>query len=189
MSDAYTERLLDLAYGELSTREARQVEAHAASCEACRAELARIRGTRRVMAALPDEAAPERGERILIAAAREAAEARRPRRLVPRWLLGGAVVAASVAVVAAVSLRVSEWTPRHGEEPSQLQSPYAARPLDFEAPPAASPPPVRAPDPRDASSAERVAGAAPEAKDARAKPGRVAAAPPASRREAAPAPA
>ncbi|HEX9053146.1 MAG TPA: zf-HC2 domain-containing protein, partial [Anaeromyxobacter sp.] len=126
--DAYRDRLLDLAYGELSGREAREVEAHAAGCEACRAELARIRGTRRIMAALPDEAAPERGERILLAAAREAAEARGGRRLAPRWLLAGAVVAASVAIVAAVSLRVSEWTPRRGEQRSLLESPYASRP-------------------------------------------------------------
>jgi hypothetical protein len=112
MSDAYTERLLDLAYGELSKREAREVEAHAATCEACRAELSRIRGTRRAMATLAHEPAPERGERILLAAAREAAEARRPRRLVPRWLVGGAVVAASLAIVTAVSIRVAELAPR-----------------------------------------------------------------------------
>ena len=75
--DAFQDRLLDLAYGELSPREAREVEAHAASCPACRAELARIRETRRIMAALPDEPAPEAGERLLLAAAREAARASR----------------------------------------------------------------------------------------------------------------
>ncbi|HEY6098844.1 MAG TPA: zf-HC2 domain-containing protein, partial [Anaeromyxobacter sp.] len=138
--DAYTDRLLDLAYGELPKREAREVEEHAATCEACRAELGRIRGTRRVMAALPEEPAPDRGERILLTAAREAADARRPRPLVPRWLLGGAVVAASVAVVAAVSFRVAEWSPRK-DEPNALlgDSPYASPP------PAAAEAPVAPP--------------------------------------------
>ena len=70
MSDAYTDRLLDLAYGELPKREAREVEAHAASCDACRAELARIRGTRQVMAALPEEPAPDRGLRLSMPAQR-----------------------------------------------------------------------------------------------------------------------
>ncbi len=68
------DRLLDLACGELSPRDARAVEEHAAACEVCGAELARLRGTRRIMAALPEEPAPERGERILLAAAREAAD-------------------------------------------------------------------------------------------------------------------
>jgi hypothetical protein len=103
--DAFQDRLLDLAYGELSPREAREVEAHAASCPACRAELARIRETRRIMAALPDEPAPEAGERILLAAAREAARARRRAPLLPRW--GWALsMAATLAVVGAVSYRI-----------------------------------------------------------------------------------
>ena len=105
--DAFQDRLLDLAYGELSPREAREVEAHAASCPACRAELARIRETRRIMAALPDEPAPEAGERLLLAAAREAARARRRAPLLPRW--GWALsFAATLAVVGAVSYRILE---------------------------------------------------------------------------------
>ncbi|HET8539487.1 MAG TPA: zf-HC2 domain-containing protein [Anaeromyxobacter sp.] len=188
MSDAFSDRLLDLAYGELSKREAREVEAHAASCEPCRAELARIRATRRVMATLPQEPAPERGERILIAAAGEAAEARRPRRLVPRWLLGGAVVAASLAVVAVVSVRVARLGPER-EERSDLRaaSRYAT-----------PPPPERekavalsAPDPGeargDAHAVERPAAAEPRPG---AAPPRVVGAPAAPRRrEPSPAPA
>jgi hypothetical protein len=181
MSDAYTDRLLDLAYGELPKREAREVEAHAASCDACRAELARIRGTRRAMAALPEEPAPERGERILLAAAREAAGRRRPRRLVPRWLLGGAVVAASIAVVAAVSYRVAGWSPRR-DDPNALlgESRYAAPPpaASSEAAPSAAAPAPAGPGERDtATSAPRTR-----------EPTRIAAAPaPAPRREPAPA--
>jgi hypothetical protein len=142
-------RLLDLAYGELSPREAREVEAHAASCEACRAELARIQGTRRVMSALPVEPAPERGERVLVAAAREAAGRRRERGPVPRWLWRGALVALPVAAVLAVSVRIIDMRPKGREGPDALlgDSPYAAR---VESPPAAAPPPAREHEARDA---------------------------------------
>jgi len=153
--DAFTEKLLDLAYGELSPREARKVEAHAASCEACRGEIAHIRETRRVMAGLPQEPAPERGERILLAAAREAAALRaqgqpdeaaperagawgaRPHRApqqegrFPPWLWGASVVAASLVAVAAVSYRIVAMRPgplQRGDNEALLgDSPYAAR--------------------------------------------------------------
>ncbi len=96
--EALREKLLDLAYGELSPREAREVEGHAAACAECAAELARMRGTRAVMRKLPEEPAPDAGERILVAAAREASEARaRPRRL-PRWIWRGSAVAALAAL-------------------------------------------------------------------------------------------
>lgn len=126
------DRLLDLAYGELPRRVARRVEEHAASCEACRAELARIRDTRRLMSALPDEPAPEGGERILVAAAREAARGRAPTRRPSRWLWGGAVAAASVAAVVAVSYRLLELRPgplaRDGRDALLGDSPYARAP-------------------------------------------------------------
>jgi hypothetical protein len=109
--DAYTDRLLDLAYGELSGREARDVEAHATTCAACRAELARIRETRRIMSALPQEPAPDRGEGILLAAARQASGGRRPRRVLPPWVLGAAVAACSIVAVAAVSYRIVALRP------------------------------------------------------------------------------
>jgi hypothetical protein len=136
------DRLLDLAYGELLPRDAREVEEHAASCEGCAAELARIRGTRRLMAALPVEPAPPQGERILVAAAREAARRRPPRRLVPRWALAAAVAAASLAAVAAVSWRIVAMRPGGigREDPQALMgdAPYA-RPAPEGAPPAARP--------------------------------------------------
>jgi hypothetical protein len=128
--ESFSERLLDLAYGELSPREAREVEGHAASCQACRAELAQIRETRRIMAALPEEPAPEQGERILLAAAREAAERRVPKRLLPPWLWGAAAVAASLVAVAAVSYRIVSMRPGPLERPDREallgESPYAA---------------------------------------------------------------
>jgi len=46
--DRFRDRLLELAYGELPPRQAREVEAHAESCAECGVELGRIRATRRV---------------------------------------------------------------------------------------------------------------------------------------------
>ncbi|BDG03790.1 anti-sigma factor family protein [Anaeromyxobacter oryzae] len=108
------EKLLDLAYGELPAREARDVEAHAGECTECRDALRRIRETRGMMAALPPEPAPEEGERILLAAAREAASARRDRRrsrLVPGWLWGGSIAAVAALAVAVVSYRIFAMRP------------------------------------------------------------------------------
>lgn len=125
------ERLLDLAYGELSPRDARKVEEHAASCEACRAELGRIRETRRLMSALPEEPAPAEGERILLAAARGAAGSRGAR-ILPPWLWGGSLVAVSLAAIVAVSFRVASMRPRSPgrDDPNALmgESPYARAP-------------------------------------------------------------
>ncbi|HEY6006227.1 MAG TPA: zf-HC2 domain-containing protein, partial [Anaeromyxobacter sp.] len=130
--DAFAEKLLDLAYGELPPREAGKVEAHAASCEACRAELARIRETRSLMARLPAEPAPEKGERILFAAARQAAEERAPRRRVPPWLWRSSLVAASVVLVVAVSYRIVAMRPAQLESKASdealLGGPYATPP-------------------------------------------------------------
>ena len=88
--DRFQDRLLELAYGELPPKEAREAEAHAASCAECGAELARIRATRQAMSSLPEERAPE-GERILLAAAREAVRDRAPRRLPPSWAWSASV--------------------------------------------------------------------------------------------------
>ncbi len=134
------ERLLDLVYGELSPRDARDVQEHAAACEACRAELARMGETRRLMSALPVEPAPPGGERILLAAAREAARHREPRRRLPPWLWGGSIVAASLAAVVAVSFRIVSMRPgvMGREDPNALmgQSPSAPVPrADEPAPP------------------------------------------------------
>jgi hypothetical protein len=130
------DRLLDLAYGELSPRQAREVEEHAAGCEACGAELGRIRGTRRLMAALPEEPAPERGASILVAAAREAARAPEPRRRWPRWAWAAPVAAASLAAVVAVSLRIGAVRPASlREDPNALMG-EPSPPRAPEAPPA-----------------------------------------------------
>jgi putative zinc finger protein len=147
--DAFADQLLDLAYGELSPRDARKVEAHAASCEACRAELAKIRETRGLMARLPEEPAPEKGERVLLAAAREAAERRAaPRRFLPPWAWGASVVAASILAVAAVSYRILALRPgplsSRPDREALLGESYATPPAQAPAPAEQAAPPARA---------------------------------------------
>lgn len=145
-----SELLLELAYGDLPPREARDVEAHAAGCDACRAELARIRETRALMARLPVEPPPERGEAILLAAAREAAAARvRKRSLLPPWLLAGSVGAVAVAAVAVVSWQLGKTAPPAALHPRETDLMGASRapPPAAPAPAFAQPPPVAAVEP------------------------------------------
>jgi hypothetical protein len=103
------EELLDLALGLLEPEEARALEAHAEGCAACRAELAALRQTRQLVAGLPPLPAPERGAAVLLAAARQAAEAaaeaRRPRWALPRWLAGGALGLAGATALLLLVLR------------------------------------------------------------------------------------
>ncbi len=69
--EAYADRLIEFAWDDLPAVNAREVELHAASCHACRAELASIRALRRTVERLAVETPPEGGEHILSAAARE----------------------------------------------------------------------------------------------------------------------
>ena len=71
------ERLLDLAYGELSRREAVEVERHLAQCEPCRLERDGMASTLGAMRRLEPPPAPEGGDGVVLAAARQAAEERR----------------------------------------------------------------------------------------------------------------
>jgi hypothetical protein len=186
--ETFAEKLLDLAYGELPPREARKVEAHAASCETCREELARIRDTRRLMSALPAEPAPEQGERILLAAAREEAARRAPRRRLPPWVWGASLAAASLVAVAAVSYRIMALRPgplqREDREALLGPSPYAARSPEVRAeplearkdevhPPAEAPPAPQERRKEAPARAERPArryATPPEARDAAQAP-------------------
>ncbi len=70
------ERLLDLVYGELPGREAREAERHLETCDACRAERDRLLDTRGAMGRLEAPHPPERVDRVVLAAARRAAEER-----------------------------------------------------------------------------------------------------------------
>jgi anti-sigma factor RsiW len=101
------EQLLDLAYGELGRREARALRRHLEGCASCREELERMSATRSAMSALGHEPAPARGEGILLAAARQAAEERRPRPFLPAWVWGASVTAVGIAAVAVLSIRLS----------------------------------------------------------------------------------
>ncbi|MGC4000034.1 MAG: zf-HC2 domain-containing protein [Anaeromyxobacter sp.] len=104
--ETFREQLLDLAYGELPRRAARAVEKHVAGCAECRAELERMRGTRKLMSGLGPVPAPPEGEGILLAAAREAARQRvRPAPILPGWLWGSALAAAGLAAVVALTYR------------------------------------------------------------------------------------
>jgi anti-sigma factor RsiW len=142
--DLASEKLLELAYGELSAREARDVAAHAEGCERCREELARIRETRSLMAQLPMEPPPEGGLGIVMAAAREAASARgrRGTGLLPPWLWAGSLGAVAAVVVAVVSWQLTRTAPSDGlraRDGDLLGAPSPA--VVAVAPPAAAPEP------------------------------------------------
>jgi len=159
------EELLDLAIGLLEPAEARALEAHAAGCAACRDELASLRQAHQLVTGLPLVEAPGRGAAVLMAAARQAAgaaaEARRPRWGMPRWLAGGAVGLAGAAALAVLLLRV-QGPPARGtlSEDREALLGQAGR---MEVPAAASPAPVQA-DKQQAAprpAEEPVAAAAP----------------------------
>jgi len=139
------EELLDLALGLLEPAEARALEAHAAACAACREELASLRTTHRLVASLPPVEAPERGAAVLMAAARQAAAASRPRWVMPRWLAGGALGLAGAAALALLVLRV-QGPPATGplSEDREALLGKAAAPAAPAAIPAAAPPEARA---------------------------------------------
>jgi anti-sigma factor RsiW len=104
--ETYREQLLDLAYGELGKREARALRAHLEGCPECRTELSRMTATRSAMSGLPAEPAPERGEAVLLAAAREAVRDRN-RPWLPSWVWGASVGVVGVAAVALVAVRLA----------------------------------------------------------------------------------
>jgi len=176
--------VLDLAYGELPEREARRLRAHLEACADCRSELERIEGTRRLMSALPLEQAPERGERILLAAAREAAGRARPRWRMPGWLAGSLALAATVVVVTVVSIRIARESAGPlgaGHDPNALlptPAPAEARRSEDSF--------AKAPEERAVASAQ---AQPPSAPPARPSPGRLSAPKAAGPRYAEPPPA
>lgn len=204
--DVNADRLLDLACEALPPGEAREVEAHAAGCAACREALARMRATRRTMAALGPEPAPARGEAALLAAAgaQGARNAARRRRRLAMWL---APTAAAAGLAVAVSWQVMGGRPEvpGRGDPEALAVRSAPAPAADVPPPGAAreessrtyatPPPASAP----AVASAPPSGAAPSPADSgapspapEAPPERVAPPPafePAPATRAAPAPA
>jgi anti-sigma factor RsiW len=175
------DRLLDLACGELSPGDAREVEAHVAACEGCRAELARMQATRRIMSSLPQVPAPDDGRAVLVAAAREAARFRAP---VRRWsvLLRDVALAASLLAVGMVAWRLLAVGPGAPVEEDrgalEGRGGYAEPPPPLAAAPQPAPPPAvaQAPARGEAKSAAE-ADRAPAARNAPPEE-RLAAAPP-----------
>src|SRR3990172_169056 len=94
----YSEKLVLYRLGELSAPEAAEVEAHAASCGACRAELAALSAA---MDGLP-KYAPRQGEvySAVEGVMKRIDTRRRPlaRRLIPALITAAAVTAAVIAV-------------------------------------------------------------------------------------------
>jgi hypothetical protein len=170
--EAAREKLLDLACGELSGREATRVEAHAAGCEACRGELAELRETRRLMSLLGELPAPARGEAELLAAARAAAaeSAARPRAWrLPTWFLGASAAAAALVTVTAVSYRLLAAAPARRDDPEALLGHGTVADGSAQAPaappnaPAPTAPAAPAPPSASAARTSRKAASSPEA--------------------------
>jgi hypothetical protein len=159
------EKLLDLAYGELSRREAAEVEAHLAGCAECRAERDRIAATRAAMRRLEPEVPPAAGERILLAAARQAADRQRERSgvMVPRWVWRVSFTTVLVAVVGAVTLQIVGMRERTVREElrgaPERAAPRAEAPA-AQAPALPAPVPAKPEEAKVARSAERPAASA-----------------------------
>ncbi|GEJ58787.1 zf-HC2 domain-containing protein [Anaeromyxobacter diazotrophicus] len=141
--------LLDVAYGELTPGEAREVELHAAGCPRCAAELAELLAARRLAARLAPEPVPARGRAELVAAARRAvAPVGRPARA------RAYALAASVAVVALAVGVTLRWSGQRPAWPGGDAIPEQGDlvPMEDVAPRVAPGPPAPVPGPAPAPS-------------------------------------
>jgi hypothetical protein len=167
--DRARELLLDLAYGELAPDEAREVEAHLASCPGCAAERDRLASLRALAARAAPLEPSGRGRAALLAAAREAGrrqavEARRERSPFAAFLRPALWTAAAtvtlVGIVIGATLKLAgPATERDRLAPESWSAPAtsSAVPPATETSPAppltAPPPPARAPEVRPAPAA------------------------------------
>ena len=106
------EKLLELAYGELSSSDAKRIELHLQACARCAEALSSIRRVRQTMSQLPAVQAPERGMESLLAYAEQAARRARsgPGRVSSWWsrLMVPAAGAIALAAVVVVGIRVTK---------------------------------------------------------------------------------
>lgn len=186
--------LLDLAYGELSPDEAREVSRHAAECSGCAAELERIGAVRARTAPLRDgpEQAGDQGRDALVEAARRAVAGRPTRRWFTRpATLSLGAAAAVMAIVAGVTLKLTgEDLHPAGEERGIAASapPAAISPSDVAAPTAPETIGGGSPDPgASAGTAPPRRPASRPGRETRAAPAASAAAPVEAERAPAPA--
>ncbi|WNG27926.1 hypothetical protein F0U62_30905 [Cystobacter fuscus] len=140
---AHEDRLLDFAYDELPLTEAHAVEQHLQGCSRCAETLRGIRGVRRSMARLPQEAAPEAGLDSLLAyaqqSARRAAAGAEP---APRWwrrLMAPALSMAAVSVFGIVVLQVNRGVDLSPSLQSTAQDPVLRAEVASAPAPAAPP--------------------------------------------------
>lgn len=145
---AHEDRLLDFAYGELPTAEARAMEAHLQGCTRCTEALDGIRGVRATMSQLAGEPAPDAGLESLLAyaqqAARHAAEGPAPvRSRWRRWLMP-AVGLAAVSFFGIISLEVSKNLDLRPDLAGAAPEPVMAQKAEAAAPaPATAAPPAQ----------------------------------------------
>jgi hypothetical protein len=133
------ERLVELVYGELTGRQAREVERHLETCDACRAERDELLATRAAMHRLEAPAEPERLDPVVLAEARRAAEAREGGSFAAALRGFGAKLAAGTAVavlLALVLMNVGRIEKGPLEMARQASQPEAER--RAEAPPSAT---------------------------------------------------
>jgi hypothetical protein len=148
------DRILELAYGELSSAEARELRRHVDGCPRCGSVLEGIAEVRTAVRRVPPEPAPERGLESLLAYGEQAAASARAHRRNVRWL--GLLTLATAAGLAWVLV-----PERRG--PTPASSEVVAR-ADAPAPAAQGERMAEAPA-TGAAAAEEKAAHAPKAKD------------------------
>jgi hypothetical protein len=113
-TDHDQDKLLGYAYGELSSPEAKSLEAHLKSCPQCTCALEDIRKVRRTMAQLPMVPAPEAGLDSLLAYAQQAARRAQAgptaRSNLWKWVLLPSTGLLATVLLIVVSTRVAQET-------------------------------------------------------------------------------
>ena len=137
-TDHDQDKLLGYAYGELSSPEAKSLEAHLKNCPQCARALEDIRKVRRTMAQLPTVPAPEAGLDSLLAYAQQAASRAQggpaARSNLWKWVLLPSTGVLATVLLIVVSTRVAQET-----QLSRLRSVAASKAVPPSPPPQAEP--------------------------------------------------